>query len=343
MKPVCAIVVLAFCLFDLPIASKADNLAYMSAMGGDFGTIDLDTGVFTVRGNSHQTLAGLAVQDGTIYGTSYHISSGALYKVNRANGALTLVGVSSISYDDFGYTSDGTMYAIGLDTKLYSINANTGAATLIGPTGLSFGSARSLSIDADGLYFANGANLYTLNTTSGAATLIGNTNSPQISSMLMEGGILYGGDNTSGLRVDRLDVATGAVTLGPTVFGTTNVFRGFAPFPETLLNDVNLDGHVDTGDLAAMMIALSNPTAYAASKGEILQDLSLIGDANQDTKFNNADIQKLIGLLKSGGGSQSAVPEPDGIVLIALTAAILMLATANKRRRLSCANRAPCN
>src|SRR5262249_9162635 len=158
--------------------------------------------------NSHQTLAGLAVHDGTIFGTSYHISSGALYKVNRSNGALTLVGASSISYDDFGYTSDGAMYAVGLDTKLYSINANTGAATLIGPTGLSFGASRSLSINADSLFFANGSNLYTLNTTTGAATLVGSTSGPQLGAMLMEGGTLYGGDNTPGLRVGQLDTAS---------------------------------------------------------------------------------------------------------------------------------------
>src|SRR5262249_32104646 len=154
--------------------------------------------------------------------------------------------------------------------------ANTGAATLIGPTGLTLGGSRSLSINADALYFANGANLYTLNTSSGVATLVGTTNGSQVGALIMEGGVLYGGDGSSGLHVDQLNIATGAATVGPNIFGTSNAFHGFAPYPETLLNDINFDGHVNAGDISAMMVALTNPTAYAATEGVYLQHLELV-------------------------------------------------------------------
>src|SRR6516162_11142569 len=81
---------------------KADNIAFMGTISGQFGTIDLNTGVFTSLGNSGETLAGKAVASATLYATSYHTSTGTLYTVNPANGSLTVVGTSSIDIDDFG-------------------------------------------------------------------------------------------------------------------------------------------------------------------------------------------------------------------------------------------------
>ncbi len=49
----------------------------------------------------------------------------------------------------------------------------------------------------------------------------------------------------------------------------------------------------------------------------------LIGDVNADGKFTNADLQSLIDLLKTGGGSIAAVPEPAALALGALGCAVL--------------------
>ena len=213
-------------------STSGDNIAYMTIYAGaDFGTIDLATGAFTRLGNSGLTLAGLGVVNSTLYATNIHTLPGNLYTVNPANGSLTLVGSSAISYDMFGSNTQG-LYAIGDDANLYSINAATGAATLIGPIGVGFGSWRNLSCNASSLYLANGPNLYTLNTTTGAATLVGNMGGPQMGAILLEGGILYAGEETPSFRVDMLDPNTGVATTGPIVTGASGgVFGGLAPYP----------------------------------------------------------------------------------------------------------------
>jgi PEP-CTERM motif len=203
----------------------------MGVNGGAFGTIDLNTGVFTFLGNSSQTLAGMAVENGQLYGLSYSNSSGDLFTINPANGNLTSVGPSAESYIDFGSTTSG-LYAVGFDGNLYSINANTGTPTLIGPTGVSNGTWSSLSTNSSTLYFSGGANFYTLNTTTGAATLVGNMGGPEVGALLLEGGVLYGGENSPVLAVDTLNPVTGVATTGSNLTGASSgSFFALAPNP----------------------------------------------------------------------------------------------------------------
>ncbi len=217
-------------------AKAGDNQAFMGTVNGSFGVLDLNTGVFTLDGNSGLTLAGMAVQDGMLYGSSYHVSgSGTLYMINPANGAVTAIGSSTVDIDDFGSTTSG-LYMVGTNGNLYSVNSSNGAATLIGPTGFGptgtpFGSWRSLSTNASVLYFSNGDDLYTLNTTTGAATLIGGTGGPEEGALLFEGGTLYGGENSPSYGIDTLNVTTGAATFSASVSGTSNSFFALAPNP----------------------------------------------------------------------------------------------------------------
>jgi hypothetical protein len=224
----------AFLFLFLAAQAKADSIAYVGSSTGQFGTINLATGAFTSLGNSGQTLAGLAVADGDIFATSYHTSNGTLYEVNPKNGAVTSIGTASgVDYDDFGSTTTG-LYAVsfGATMDLYSINPLTGAATLIGPTGLGYGSWRGLSTNSGTLYFADGADLYTLNTSTGAATLVGAFgDSAEMGVLLVEGGTLYGGDDTHG-TIDTINFGTGAATSGPgPSAGFAGSFYGFAPYP----------------------------------------------------------------------------------------------------------------
>jgi hypothetical protein len=215
-------------------SASADDFAYAGSSSGEFGTMDLSTGVFTAEGNSGQTLAGLAVADGSIFASSYHTADGTLFEVNPATGGLTTIGTATgIDYDDFGSTTTG-LYAVseGATQDLYSIDPTTGAATLIGPTGLGYGSWRGLSTNSSTLYFADGADLYTLNTTTGAATLVGAFGgSAEMGVLLTEDGVLYGGDDTEN-TLDTIDPTTGAATGGPSPSASFDgSFYGLAPYP----------------------------------------------------------------------------------------------------------------
>jgi hypothetical protein len=76
MKKLTIICALAVVTIFGAFSVKADDIAYMGVVGGAFGTIDLNTGVFTALGNSGQTLAGVAVDNGILYGSSYHTMRG---------------------------------------------------------------------------------------------------------------------------------------------------------------------------------------------------------------------------------------------------------------------------
>jgi hypothetical protein len=73
IKPLRPRAALALAAMVCASAIWADPTAYMTQRGGDFGTINLQTGAFSLLGNSGQTLAGLAVVGATLYGSSYHL------------------------------------------------------------------------------------------------------------------------------------------------------------------------------------------------------------------------------------------------------------------------------
>ena len=87
------------------------------------------------------------------------------------------------------------------------------------------------------------------------------------------------------------------------------------------LGDMNLDGVVDTGDVAAFVLALTDPAAYHAAHGV---DPVLLGDVNGDGAFDTGDVTAFVQLLV---GDSATVPEPATGLL--LTVAMLML----RRRR----------
>jgi PEP-CTERM motif/Dockerin type I domain len=95
-----------------------------------------------------------------------------------------------------------------------------------------------------------------------------------------------------------------------------------------LAGDMNRDGHITSADILPMMQALTSPQTYESTYGVNAADLQLIGDTSGDGTFTNADLQSLLNLLKSGGGSADSVPEPASIVLVGLGA----LAFAVRRR-----------
>lgn len=93
--------------------------------------------------------------------------------------------------------------------------------------------------------------------------------------------------------------------------------------------DINRDAHVNSGDIEAMMAALTDLPSYQTANGLTNpQQFLQVADVNRDGKFNNADLQALLNLPIMGGGSAATVPEPASIVLLGLGA----LAIAFRRR-----------
>jgi endoglucanase len=116
----------------------------------------------------------------------------------------------------------------------------------------------------------------------------------------------------------------------PTDQNAMYALSNFLPKP----GDFNRDGHVDASDIAAMEAALSNLSGWESS--ETAQGLNstqekIIADVNGDGVVNNADLQALIQLIQSGGGSTDAVPEPASLLLLGLGA--LMWPALKQRRR----------
>ncbi len=212
------------------VGLKADVYAYAGLGSGEFGTLDLNTGAFNPLSNLGVTPAGLGVAGGTLYAASY--GNGTLYRVNPANGSFTQVGIpSDVFYSGgFGSTTSGLYGLAG--TELYSINPLTGAATAIGSDGINLQGWRDLSVNSGTLYFGNGADLYTINTTTGAGTLVGAFGGgAEIGALVMEGGVLYGGDQGN-LSIDTINTSTGAATIISGNSVVSDVW-GLAPDPVT--------------------------------------------------------------------------------------------------------------
>ena len=94
--------------------ASANPIAYEATGGGQFGTIDLSTGVFSAVGTMGTTLAGIGDYGGVIFGGADLGTE--LYSVNTSNGALTPVGNSGITYSAFGSTTSG-LYALDRDNR----------------------------------------------------------------------------------------------------------------------------------------------------------------------------------------------------------------------------------
>ncbi len=230
-------------LVALASAARADDIAYMINAQNQFGTIDLNSGNFSLIGISSMPTyvsAGLGVAGGKIYTAPY--TGNTLYQVNPTNGTLTSVGNGLLQYYALGSTTSG-LFALGVYTSanngplfnLYSVDPSSGAATLIGPVGaIGPSSAWSLSTGSSTLYLVDNFNLYSLDTNSGAATRIGGASETNLTSaaLVYENGTLYAGVDSCNppcnVSVWTLNTASGASTYVADA-SNTGLFRGLAP------------------------------------------------------------------------------------------------------------------
>jgi hypothetical protein len=86
-----------------------------------------------------------------------------------------------------------------------------------------------------------------------------------------------------------------------------------------LLGDFDVNGHVNAADITTAISALTDLNAYKLSKSLSSDDVLNIADVDLSGTISNADLQGLLNVLKSGGGSGvPAVPEPASEWLAAL-------------------------
>ena len=80
-----------------------------------------------------------------------------------------------------------------------------------------------------------------------------------------------------------------------------------------------------------MLAALADPNAFKLLNGLSHTGLLSIGDFDSSSSVTNADINAFIGLPRTNGGSQVAVPESGSIVLLAIALPGLAFAVARRR------------
>ena len=127
----------------------ADTFAYAES-GGGFGTIDLNTGIFTKTLQLNAFNYGLGVANGNLYGDGG--PSGFVYQINPSTGAVTVApNPYNLNGTGFGSTTAGLfLVQAGNPANLYSIDPITGKGTLIGSTGiLAGGGTGALSVSND--------------------------------------------------------------------------------------------------------------------------------------------------------------------------------------------------
>jgi autotransporter-associated beta strand protein len=115
-------------------------------------------------------------------------------------------------------------------------------------------------------------------------------------------------------RFSALQLPGLAAPLG---WNTTRLYTsGTLAVTNLVPGDFNRDGRVDGSDVAAMLTALTDLNTFKARNGLSSADLLSIGDIDGSGAVTNADINALIGLLRSGGGSVTSVPEPISLLML---------------------------
>jgi len=220
-------------LLTAALAAHADTFAYATIDYGEFGTLDLSSGAYTNSFSLPNTLAGLGVENGQLYGAL--LNGDSLYAINPTTKTYTTTAIAGIDFYDFGSTLS-SLYAINGSGELYSVNPQNDTVKAIGNVGLSgFGSDyNNLSVNSSTLYLVNQngstnvSTLYSVNLTTAALTTIGTLTNQQYTSLLTTGGTFYAVSQ----NINTYNLGTHTETAGQSITNTSgDGAYGLAPDP----------------------------------------------------------------------------------------------------------------
>ncbi len=98
---------------------------------------------------------------------------------------------------------------------------------------------------------------------------------------------------------------------------------------ELLAGDMNLDGVVDSGDVAPFVLALTDPAEYMAQFGVDEATMIALGDINRDGALDTGDVAAFVQLLVGG---PTSVPEPGTLAMLGVATVVLMRRGGSARR-----------
>lgn len=213
-----ALVVLVFVGMSLFRSTQAQaDVAYVSGLHNEFGTLDLSTGVFTQIGvfglPNNGVMFGLgSLGPGLLDGVD---NNGEAYSINTGNASTKDLGNTGI-IPLGGFAGYNSQYIFTLD-ELYRVNVNNLSTTLIAT--YNFESDGLLAVGPDGsVYVAsfdrNGIaadELFKINPYTGLAVDLGSTGDTNLFAGTFVGGTLYGFDSTGNIL--KLNTSDGEGTV----------------------------------------------------------------------------------------------------------------------------------
>ena len=161
-------------------SAHADTLIYVAGRDNNFdnvfGTISLQTRVYSQIAFTTQRLSALATNNGQLYATSFSPTS-TLYTLSDT-GTLAPVGGTGTRISGLAFNASGTLYASDwTNDALGTLNPSTGAYTASGSTGTILGNQHGQLAFSSGVLYAaisdSSELLASLDLTNGAASQIG--------------------------------------------------------------------------------------------------------------------------------------------------------------------------
>jgi hypothetical protein len=223
--------------------ASADLIAYASTSQGDFGTIDLNTGVYSSIGSTGLSpgtaIFGMGFIGSTLYGVDNNTPGAGFYSINTATGAATQI--ATLTQSAVGGTSiDGTFYGVTQDAASNLFGVDT-AGGLLGTKSLGFQGDGLVAADSSGqnLYISeytgnvsSGDELFSVNI-SGSVTDVGGLNDGMGNGQVAIAGLI---DGSTLYTTDGDNIYTYTLgSFGVSVLVSTTPITGLNPDGEQLV------------------------------------------------------------------------------------------------------------